>query len=191
MLKVMHSWYVCIEFESSTAEDRPCRECQCTLNVWRLKHPLVSVVTPISHIRRVPDPLLDTFLAIKAFVIVPEPVLWTGMLSGSLSLSPSFRFFFLSNKSVTSSAAAPPSNQIQAGAAVEPPLVSLMEEEERWEAPDHPQVLCLKIGVEMSQIVLSPVWCSNMRLTTGVTKPIAMMFFVGLDLLFRALEKKK
>ncbi|GFW62845.1 uncharacterized protein TNCV_4451941 [Trichonephila clavipes] len=49
------------------------------------------------------------------------------------------------------------------------PLVWLVEEEERWEAPDHPQVSSLKIGVEMSQIVLSPVWCSKLRLTIGVT----------------------
>ncbi|GFW52908.1 uncharacterized protein TNCV_2394871 [Trichonephila clavipes] len=35
------------------------------------------------------------------------------------------------------------------------PLVGLVEGEERWEAPDHPQVSSLKIGVETSQIVLS------------------------------------
>ncbi|GFU26392.1 uncharacterized protein TNCV_2507101 [Trichonephila clavipes] len=49
------------------------------------------------------------------------------------------------------------------------PLVYLVEEVERWEAPDHPEVSSLKIGVETSQIVLSPVWCSKLRLTTGVT----------------------
>ncbi|GFW61358.1 hypothetical protein TNCV_4136761 [Trichonephila clavipes] len=48
-------------------------------------------------------------------------------------------------------------------------LVRLGEEEERWEAPDHPQISSLKIGVERSQIVLSPVWCSKLQLTTGVT----------------------
>ncbi|GFX44495.1 adhesion G protein-coupled receptor B2 [Trichonephila clavipes] len=35
------------------------------------------------------------------------------------------------------------------------PLKRLVEKEERWEALDYP----LKFGVEMSQIVLSPVWC--------------------------------
>ncbi|GFT76084.1 uncharacterized protein TNCV_1255641 [Trichonephila clavipes] len=49
------------------------------------------------------------------------------------------------------------------------PLVRLVEEVERLEAPDHPQVFSLKIGVETSQIVLSPIWCSKLRLTTGVT----------------------
>ncbi|GFU72215.1 transposable element Tc1 transposase [Trichonephila clavipes] len=48
-------------------------------------------------------------------------------------------------------------------------LVWLVDGEERWEAPDHPQVSTLKIGVETSQIVLSPVWCSKLRLTIGVT----------------------
>ncbi|GFU32616.1 hypothetical protein TNCV_4876701 [Trichonephila clavipes] len=49
------------------------------------------------------------------------------------------------------------------------PLVLLGEGVERWEAPDHPQVSFLKIGVETSQIVPSPVWRSKQRLTTGVT----------------------
>ncbi|GFV57561.1 hypothetical protein TNCV_4399171 [Trichonephila clavipes] len=40
---------------------------------------------------------------------------------------------------------------------------------DKEQAPDHPQVSFLKIGVETSQIVLSPVWCSKLRLTTGVT----------------------
>ncbi|GFX95631.1 hypothetical protein TNCV_4885571 [Trichonephila clavipes] len=31
-----------------------------------------------------------------------------------------------------------------------------------------PKVFYLKTGVERSQIVLSPVWCSKLRLTTGV-----------------------
>ncbi|GFX57617.1 hypothetical protein TNCV_2676031 [Trichonephila clavipes] len=44
------------------------------------------------------------------------------------------------------------------------PPGKLLEGEERWEAPDHLQVSSLKIWVETSQIVLSPVWCS-----TGVT----------------------
>ncbi|GFU29199.1 hypothetical protein TNCV_278131 [Trichonephila clavipes] len=50
------------------------------------------------------------------------------------------------------------------------PLVWLMEEVEKWEAPDHPKVCSLKIGVETSQIVLSHVWCSKLRLTTGDLK---------------------
>ncbi|GFY20823.1 uncharacterized protein TNCV_1120571 [Trichonephila clavipes] len=41
------------------------------------------------------------------------------------------------------------------------PLVGFVEEVERWEAPDHPQVFSLKIGVETRQIVLSLVWCSK------------------------------
>ncbi|GFV01895.1 uncharacterized protein TNCV_4978461 [Trichonephila clavipes] len=49
------------------------------------------------------------------------------------------------------------------------PLMRLVEGEERWEAPDHPQVSSLKIGVKTGQIVLPPVWCSKLRLTTGVT----------------------
>ncbi|GFY24338.1 uncharacterized protein TNCV_1013871 [Trichonephila clavipes] len=49
------------------------------------------------------------------------------------------------------------------------PLVCLLEGVERWEAPDHSQMSSLKIGVETSQIVLSPDWCSKLRLTTGVT----------------------
>ncbi|GFU19793.1 DDE_3 domain-containing protein [Trichonephila clavipes] len=49
------------------------------------------------------------------------------------------------------------------------PLVWLVEGEERWEASDHPQsVLPLNWG-EPIQIVLSPVWCSKLRLTTCVT----------------------
>ncbi|GFT97203.1 hypothetical protein TNCV_3858581 [Trichonephila clavipes] len=52
------------------------------------------------------------------------------------------------------------------------PLVRLVKGQEEWEAPDHPQVSSLKIGVEMSQIVLLPVWCSKLRLTTDVTYPL-------------------
>ncbi|GFW93544.1 hypothetical protein TNCV_47471 [Trichonephila clavipes] len=48
------------------------------------------------------------------------------------------------------------------------PFMRLEEGEERWEAPDHPRMFSLKIGVEPRQIVLSPAWCSNLRLTTGV-----------------------
>ncbi|GFV59923.1 hypothetical protein TNCV_3960381 [Trichonephila clavipes] len=47
-------------------------------------------------------------------------------------------------------------------------LVRLVEMEERWETPDHPRVFSNKIGVETSQNVLSPAWCSRLWLTTGV-----------------------
>ncbi|GFW35221.1 hypothetical protein TNCV_1695361 [Trichonephila clavipes] len=33
----------------------------------------------------------------------------------------------------------------------------------QWEAPDHSQVSSLKIGVETSQMVLPPVWCSKLQ----------------------------
>ncbi|GFV43926.1 hypothetical protein TNCV_1669411 [Trichonephila clavipes] len=49
------------------------------------------------------------------------------------------------------------------------PLVRFVEGEERWEAPDNPEVFSLKIGVETSEIVLSPVSCSKLRLTKIVT----------------------
>ncbi|GFX81104.1 uncharacterized protein TNCV_1910971 [Trichonephila clavipes] len=64
------------------------------------------------------------------------------------------------------------------------PLVRLVEGEERWEAPDHPRVFSLKIGVKASLFVLSPVWCSKLRITTGITQQFAVMNFVGLDLAF-------
>ncbi|GFX90019.1 uncharacterized protein TNCV_887171 [Trichonephila clavipes] len=64
------------------------------------------------------------------------------------------------------------------------PLVWLGKRVERWESPDHPQVSSLKIGVETSQIILSPVLCSKLQQTTGVTYPFAMMNFMGLDLDF-------
>ncbi|GFS71641.1 hypothetical protein TNCV_4270361 [Trichonephila clavipes] len=49
------------------------------------------------------------------------------------------------------------------------PLMWLVEGVERCEAPDHPYVSSLKIRVEMIQILLSPVWCSKLWLTTDVT----------------------
>ncbi|GFV95643.1 hypothetical protein TNCV_4576441 [Trichonephila clavipes] len=49
------------------------------------------------------------------------------------------------------------------------PLVWLVEKEERWEASDHPQSVLPLNWVGPSQIILSPVWCSKLRLTTGVT----------------------
>ncbi|GFU08662.1 hypothetical protein TNCV_1995071 [Trichonephila clavipes] len=48
------------------------------------------------------------------------------------------------------------------------PLVRLVEGEKRWDASDHPRVFSLKTEVEPSQIVISPVWYSKLRLTTGV-----------------------
>ncbi|GFX03703.1 uncharacterized protein TNCV_2112751 [Trichonephila clavipes] len=49
------------------------------------------------------------------------------------------------------------------------PLVWLVEGEERLEASGHSQsVLPLNWGGP-NQIVLSPVWCSKLRLTTDVT----------------------
>ncbi|GFW47417.1 hypothetical protein TNCV_4537071 [Trichonephila clavipes] len=47
-------------------------------------------------------------------------------------------------------------------------LVRSVEGEEKWETPDHPQGLSLKIGVEPSKIVLSLIWCSKLRPMTGV-----------------------
>ncbi|GFU75108.1 uncharacterized protein TNCV_3172871 [Trichonephila clavipes] len=50
------------------------------------------------------------------------------------------------------------------------PLMRLVDGEERWKAPDHPPGCSLsKLGVKPSYIVLSPVWCSKLRLTKGVT----------------------
>ncbi|GFY25363.1 hypothetical protein TNCV_2484831 [Trichonephila clavipes] len=41
--------------------------------------------------------------------------------------------------------------------------------EERWELPNQPfWLLSLGIGVESSQITLSSVWCSKLRITTGL-----------------------
>ncbi|GFX11229.1 uncharacterized protein TNCV_1893701 [Trichonephila clavipes] len=48
------------------------------------------------------------------------------------------------------------------------PLVRLVEE--RWEVSDPSQgVLPLNWGGTEPQILLSPAWCSKLRLTTGVT----------------------
>ncbi|GFT57175.1 hypothetical protein TNCV_1691891 [Trichonephila clavipes] len=45
----------------------------------------------------------------------------------------------------------------------------LMEVEERGERPHHTHSLFFpKIGVEPSQIVLSPAWCLKLQLTTDV-----------------------
>ncbi|GFV87971.1 hypothetical protein TNCV_782511 [Trichonephila clavipes] len=47
------------------------------------------------------------------------------------------------------------------------PLVWLVEEE----TPDHRQVSSLEIGVETSQITLSPVWCSKLRQASLIPLP--------------------
>ncbi|GFV88631.1 hypothetical protein TNCV_1244411 [Trichonephila clavipes] len=44
VIKVTDSWPACHEFESSTAEDPPCRGRRCMLNIWRFKRPPVGVV---------------------------------------------------------------------------------------------------------------------------------------------------
>ncbi|GFU49492.1 hypothetical protein TNCV_1590421 [Trichonephila clavipes] len=48
------------------------------------------------------------------------------------------------------------------------PLGKLMEGEERWEAPDHLQGVLPENWGGTEPNVLSPVWCSKLRLTTGV-----------------------
>ncbi|GFW05749.1 uncharacterized protein TNCV_4627581 [Trichonephila clavipes] len=64
------------------------------------------------------------------------------------------------------------------------PLGRLVELEERGEHPYLLQGVLPQIGVEKSQIVLSPVLCSKLWLTPGVTYPFAMMNFRGLNLAF-------
>ncbi|GFT18065.1 uncharacterized protein TNCV_423321 [Trichonephila clavipes] len=46
------------------------------------------------------------------------------------------------------------------------PLVRLVEREERWEVPDHPQGVLPRNWGEND---LPPVWCSKLRLTTDVS----------------------
>ncbi|GFT91287.1 hypothetical protein TNCV_2168751 [Trichonephila clavipes] len=49
------------------------------------------------------------------------------------------------------------------------PLMRLVEVEERWVAPEIlSRVFSLEIVVEPSQKTLSPVWCSKLRIKTGV-----------------------
>ncbi|GFW84120.1 hypothetical protein TNCV_4877831 [Trichonephila clavipes] len=48
------------------------------------------------------------------------------------------------------------------------PLAWLVEGEERREALITSRVFSLKIGVKASQIILSPAWCSKLRLMAGV-----------------------
>ncbi|GFU12251.1 hypothetical protein TNCV_4600511 [Trichonephila clavipes] len=60
------------------------------------------------------------------------------------------------------------------------PLVRWVEGKERWVAPDAPpRVFSLKIGVESSKIVLSPVWCSRLRPTMGVYLALCHDEFCG------------
>ncbi|GFT50212.1 hypothetical protein TNCV_3622671 [Trichonephila clavipes] len=47
-------------------------------------------------------------------------------------------------------------------------LVRLEEREDKWEASDPLRVFSLKIVVEPTKIVLSPAWCSKLRLTTCI-----------------------
>ncbi|GFW04326.1 uncharacterized protein TNCV_876991 [Trichonephila clavipes] len=49
-------------------------------------------------------------------------------------------------------------------------LVRLVEGEERWEVPDHPQGVLPQIWSEAElKIILSTAWCSKLWLTTRVT----------------------
>ncbi|GFU41308.1 uncharacterized protein TNCV_3011321 [Trichonephila clavipes] len=48
------------------------------------------------------------------------------------------------------------------------PLVRLVKREERWEVPDHPQGVLPQNWDEI-ELNRSPVWCSKLRLTTGIT----------------------
>ncbi|GFW27864.1 putative LOC100569746 [Trichonephila clavipes] len=60
------------------------------------------------------------------------------------------------------------------------PFVRLGKGEEKWEAPDHtPRVFSLKTRVESYQSALSPVWCSKLRLTTGVHLALCRDEFCG------------
>ncbi|GFY04055.1 hypothetical protein TNCV_1198331 [Trichonephila clavipes] len=63
--------------------------------------------------------------------------------------------------------------------------------EDRWEAPDYPQIVFpLQIGVEPSQIVQSPSWCSKLRLTTSLKIwRLTMMNFVDLDLMLLSIRR--
>ncbi|GFV86590.1 hypothetical protein TNCV_4184451 [Trichonephila clavipes] len=47
-------------------------------------------------------------------------------------------------------------------------FVRLVDGEESWEAPTTSRAFSLKIGEELSQIVLSPVWCSKLRIKKGL-----------------------
>ncbi|GFS81152.1 uncharacterized protein TNCV_1224021 [Trichonephila clavipes] len=49
------------------------------------------------------------------------------------------------------------------------PLMRLVEEEERWETPDHLQdILPQNRGGTEPNRVVSCIWCSNLRITTSV-----------------------
>ncbi|GFX09324.1 hypothetical protein TNCV_1887371 [Trichonephila clavipes] len=59
------------------------------------------------------------------------------------------------------------------------PVLRLVEREEMWEVPDSSSVCFLKIGVEPSQIVLPPAWCSKLPLTTYVQLALSRDEFHG------------
>ncbi|GFY24403.1 hypothetical protein TNCV_1014511 [Trichonephila clavipes] len=48
------------------------------------------------------------------------------------------------------------------------PFVRLVEGKRSWKPLTTPRVFSLKIVTKPSRIVLSPAWCSKLRLTTGV-----------------------
>ncbi|GFU20783.1 hypothetical protein TNCV_4173171 [Trichonephila clavipes] len=64
------------------------------------------------------------------------------------------------------------------------PFVRLVEGEERWKAPGRPHcVLPQNLGETEPNLLLSPEWCSKLRITTGVDyMPLETMTFVGLHL---------
>ncbi|GFV50751.1 hypothetical protein TNCV_2214121 [Trichonephila clavipes] len=54
----------------------------------------------------------------------------------------------------------------------------LVEREDRWEASG-PGCSSSKLGGELSKIVLSPAWCSKLRLTTGIKLTTCRPVFSG------------
>ncbi|GFX03779.1 ATP-dependent DNA helicase [Trichonephila clavipes] len=49
VVKVTISWPACHEFEPSATENPPCRESRCTLNLGRLKRPLIDTVEKLGE----------------------------------------------------------------------------------------------------------------------------------------------
>ncbi|GFW31041.1 uncharacterized protein TNCV_4523101 [Trichonephila clavipes] len=70
------------------------------------------------------------------------------------------------------------------------PFVRLAEE--KWEVSDHSQGVLPPNwgGTKIKKIVLSPAWGSRLRLTKGVHLALAMMNFVGLDLVLLSIRLK-
>ncbi|GFW93488.1 hypothetical protein TNCV_46911 [Trichonephila clavipes] len=62
------------------------------------------------------------------------------------------------------------------------PLVRLVEEEEKWEAPDHTQGVFLQNWGETE--LNHSITCMVLKATANDRRPSAMMNFVGLDLAF-------